>query len=236
MNQNALWKISVKTVPEGEEAVTEMLGRIFEIPASSYTDIKTTETTVSVYLDEKPNLAARAQVGVALERIKSFGLNIAPARLRLTRVLRQDWAESWKRYFRPLEIGSALLIKPSWSKRRPRKGQAIIILDPGLSFGTGQHPTTSFCLEQLAAHRNDGAAQSVLDLGTGSGILAIAAAKLGYQPVHAIDLDAEAIRIARANARRNRSSRRIRFLEQDLTKVPRQASENYSVICANLIS
>ena len=75
-----------------------------------------------------------------------------------------------------------------------------------------------------------------MDLGTGSGILAIAAAKLGYQPVHAIDLDAEAIRIARANARRNRSSRRIRFLEQDLTKLPRQASENYSVICANLIS
>ena len=75
-----------------------------------------------------------------------------------------------------------------------------------------------------------------MDLGTGSGILAIAAAKLGYQPVHAIDLDAEAIRIARANARRNRSSRRIRFLEQDLTKLQSQASENYSVICANLIS
>ena len=136
---------------------------------------------------------------------------------------REDWAESWKRHFKPIEIGDALLVKPSWSKRRPRKNQAVVILDPGLSFGTGQHPTTAFCLREIVRlklakergrlarefktrHHADepSALQSFLDIGTGSGILAIAAAKLGYQPVHAFDFDAEAVRIARANARANR--------------------------------
>jgi ribosomal protein L11 methyltransferase len=81
----------------------------------------------------------------------------------------------------------------------------VVILDPGLSFGTGQHPTTSFCLHEIARCRKNGhAAQSFLDIGTGSGILAIAAAKLGYQPVHAFDFDPESVRVARENARKNR--------------------------------
>ena len=92
----------------------------------------------------------------------------------------------------------------------------MVVLDPGLSFGTGQHPTTGFCLEQLAAWRSAGIPQSCLDLGTGSGILAIAAAKLGYAPVKALDVDPDAVRTACANARRNRVSARIRFQQQDV--------------------
>jgi ribosomal protein L11 methyltransferase len=154
----------------------------------------------------------------------------------LSKLKSQDWAESWKRHFKPLEIGSALLIKPSWNHRIPRKGQALVVLDPGLSFGTGQHPTTAFCLKQLAARRHSGRRQSLLDIGTGSGILAISAAKIGYGPVRAFDFDPQSIRIARENARRNRQSRKIQFLQQDVSKLPARASKKYSVICANLIS
>jgi ribosomal protein L11 methyltransferase len=164
------------------------------------------------------------------------GLDIGPGSISLTRIAQSDWAECWKLHFKPVVIGSALLLKPSWSRRRPRKGQAVVILDPGLSFGTGRHPTTAFCLRELVAQRPRAGARSCLDVGTGSGILAIAAAKLGYGPVDAMDCDPECIRIARANARRNRVSARIRFLQQDLTGLPRRSARKYSVICANLVS
>ena len=105
-------------------------------------------------------------------------------------------------------------------------------LDPGLSFGTGQHPTTAFCLKVLARWRKVGQRPSLWDVGTGSGILAIAAAKLGYGPVTAIDFDPESIRAARANAARNRVN--IRLSRQDVLRLPRRSRVKYSAICANL--
>jgi ribosomal protein L11 methyltransferase len=135
-----------------------------------------------------------------------------------------------------LEIGKELLIKPSWSKKRPRKNQAIVILDPGLSFGTGQHPTTSFCLAELVRRSKNGTRQSFLDIGTGSGILAIAAAKLGYQPVLAFDFDPESVRIARQNARINRVAGRLKLTRGDITKQPLKPARQYDLVCANLIS
>jgi ribosomal protein L11 methyltransferase len=149
---------------------------------------------------------------------------------------REDWAESWKRHFKPVEIGNALLVKPSWSKKLPRKNQAVVILDPGLSFGTGQHPTTAFCLREVTRHRKTGIRRSLLDMGTGSGILAIAAAKLGYSPVYAFDFDPEAVRIARANARVNGVHKKLRIARNDVTKLPIHPARQYDLICANLIS
>ena len=149
---------------------------------------------------------------------------------------REDWAESWKRHFKPIEIGNALLVKPSWSKKLPRKNQAVVVLDPGLSFGTGQHPTTAFCLREVARHRKTGARRSFLDMGTGSGILAIAAAKLGYSPVYAFDFDPEAVRVARANARANGVHKKLRIARRDVTKLPIHPARQYDLICANLIS
>jgi ribosomal protein L11 methyltransferase len=154
--------------------------------------------------------------------------------LLIKKLPRENWAESWKRHFQPMEIGGALLIKPGWSRRRARPGQRVVRLDPGLSFGTGHHATTSFCLEQLAACRRPGAGQSFLDIGAGSGILAIAAAKLGYRPVQAFDCDPEAIRVSRANARRNRVQDRVRPRRQDLTRLPARSGRRWDVICANL--
>ena len=105
-----------------------------------------------------------------------------------------------------------------------------------MSFGTGHHPTTAFCLQQLAVRRNGSPQQSFLDIGTGSGILAIAAAKLRYRPVEAFDLDPEAVRVARANARKNRVSGRLRIRVADLTRLPLRATRRYDLICANLLS
>ena len=111
----------------------------------------------------------------------------------------------------------------------------MVILDPGLSFGTGQHPTTLFCLSQLARRRRRGVAQSFLDIGTGSGILAIAAAKLGYSPVRAFDFDPEAIRAARANVNSNSVAALVSLRRADLTRLPAKSAARFDVICANLI-
>jgi ribosomal protein L11 methyltransferase len=111
-----------------------------------------------------------------------------------------------------------------------------VVLDPGLSFGTGHHPTTAFCLQQIVKCRRPAELQSLLDVVTGSGILAIAAAKIGYAPVHAFDLDPEAIRVASANARQNGVAYGIRFQRQDLARLSNQRGRKYSVVCANLIS
>jgi ribosomal protein L11 methyltransferase len=173
---------------------------------------------------------------LSLKRIARDGLDIGAGRVSLKRIRREDWAESWKRHFKPFLIGSTLLIKPSWSRRRSQRGQSVVVLDPGLSFGTGRHPTTAFCLRQLVALRGRGEPRSCLDIGSGSGILAIAAARLGYRPVAALDCDPDSIRIARDNARRNDVSAGIRFRRQDLTKLPRKSMRKYSVVCANLVS
>jgi len=238
MKRATLWKVSVTTLPAAEDAVAELLGTAFGQPVSSYTDAETRQTVVSVYVPQKPDWsrAGRAELRSGLERVARSGLDLGPGKFSLERIRREDWAESWKRHFKPLEIGRVLLLKPSWSRRRPRKGQAAVVLDPGLSFGTGRHPTTAFCLRQLLAGRRLGEARSCLDIGTGSGILAIAAAKLGYAPVEAFDFDPQAVIVARANARRNGVLARIRFGRQDLTQLSRRVTRKYSVVCANLVS
>jgi ribosomal protein L11 methyltransferase len=238
MKPTALWQISITTRPEAEDAVAQLLERAFGQTASSYTDAETQLAVVSVYTPTSPDWSPARQKALAagLRQIGRSGLELGPGRITRKRIRRQDWVESWKRHFQPLEIGSALLLKPSWSRRRPRKGLEVIVLDPGLSFGTGRHPTTAFCLRQLVARRRGAPTQSCLDVGTGSGILAIAAVKLGYAPVHAFDFDPESIRVARANAQRNGVAARIRFQRQDLTKLPCRDVRQYSLICANLMA
>jgi len=232
-----LWRVSVATSPEAEDAVAEMLGELFGTAAAAYFNLESGVSTVSVFRDQKPDAGKfKAEIAAGLERIENCGLKIGAGKIEVAKVKREDWAESWKRHFHPLEIGKTLLVKPSWSKKRACKNQTVVILDPGLSFGTGQHPTTSFCLGEIARGRKKGTAQSFLDIGTGSGILAIAAAKLGYQPVHAFDFDPESVRVAKANARKNRVESRIQLTRGDITKLPLKAARRFDLVCANLIS
>jgi ribosomal protein L11 methyltransferase len=122
-----------------------------------------------------------------------------------------DWAESWKRGLAPIEIGRRLVIRPSWCAYEAAPGQAVLTLDPGLAFGTGHHETTRLCLEAIEAFFDDPgrAAARVLDVGAGSGILALAAAALGRGPVLAVDNDPEVLPVAAANLRLNRLEDRV---------------------------
>ena len=227
-----LWQISVTTSSEEEELVSALLEEIFSEPPSVYSDAEKRKSVTSVYCDNSRKWISQ-RLKVLLQKLADKAV-CAPARVKKLR--REDWAESWKKHFHPLEIGHTLLVKPSWSKRCARKGQATVILDPGLSFGTGQHPTTEFCLRRIVAHRNFAYPGSFLDIGTGSGILAIAAAKLGYAPIEAFDFDAEAVRVARANAKKNRMDKRISLSQRDLTTLGRGTRHKFDLICANLIS
>ena len=266
MKNKPLWRISISTSLEAEDVVAELLGTIFNCSASSYCDAEKQTSVVSIFCESKPSQIARREISAGLQRIKNSGLKIAAGKIKIAKVRREDWAESWKRHFKPIEIGDALLVKPSWSKKRPRKNQAIVILDPGLSFGTGQHPTTEFCLAEIAMFKNGERArpgrssmrlasnlstggrgvrqnargracsQSFLDIGTGSGILAIATAKLGYKPIRAIDFDPEAVRVARANASANGVLRKIKIVRGDVTQLSANPKEQFDLVCANLIS
>jgi len=226
-----MWQVSITTSAGREEAVAGLLEEMFEISAAVYQDVLTGKRTVSIYPSCLRPTPARARAGLRRALRKRW-----PGRtgLVIKKLPRENWAESWKRHFQAMEIGGALLIKPGWSRRRARPGQRVVRLDPGLSFGTGHHATTCFCLEQLAACRRRGAGQSFLDIGTGTGILAIAAAKLGYSPVEAFDLDPDAIRVSRANARRNRVEDRVRPRRGDLRRLAARSARRWDVICANL--
>src|SRR5687767_5668810 len=120
-NMRALYKLSVAISPEAEEATVALLEDVFQRPPCVETDLERNTTHVSVFLDKAP---ARARLKPILPRYS------------VRRLRHENWAESWKRHFKPIEIGSKLLIKPGWSKRKPRPNQALVVLDPGLSFGT----------------------------------------------------------------------------------------------------
>ncbi|MFO1488537.1 MAG: 50S ribosomal protein L11 methyltransferase [Verrucomicrobiota bacterium] len=245
MKNKTLWSVSISTTPLAEDAVGELLSNYFSQPAAAYTNIETGVAIITVYVPKKPDwkLAEKALTN-GLRHIQSCGLSIGSGNLDLQKVARENWAESWKRHFHPIEVGGSLLVKPSWSRQKAKKKQAVVILDPGLSFGTGQHPTTGFCLRQLvelsarpkSASTNRPAKVSLLDIGTGSGILAIAAAKVGCTPVEAFDFDPDAVAVARTNARRNRVTEKIRILQADVTRLPLRAKRQFSIVCANLIS
>jgi ribosomal protein L11 methyltransferase len=144
-------------------------------------------------------------------------------------VQEEDWANAWKAYFKPTRVGERLVIIPSWEEYTLQEGDVPLYLDPGMAFGTGTHPTTSLCLRRLETLVKPGA--RVLDVGTGSGILAIAAARLGAAEVLGIDIDPVAVRVAKENAERN--GVQIEFRQATLDQV--EASE-YDVVIANIIA
>jgi len=148
----------------------------------------------------------------------------------------EDWAESWKEHFHVERFGERIVIVPSWRSYEPRDGDVVIELDPGMAFGTGQHETTRMCLEALERVVRRGA--RVLDVGCGSGILAIAAAKLGAGEVLAVDVDADCVRVTGENARANDVTRVVRAGEGSVGDAwPFEAlAAGFDVIVANIIA
>ena len=147
----------------------------------------------------------------------------------------EDWANAWKEHFHVLRMGRRIVIKPSWRDYQPQPDDAVIELDPGMAFGTGLHPSTRLCLLEMDATPPRDA--HVLDLGTGSGILAIAAARLGARDVLALDIDSVAVTVATDNVRRNGLSDRIAVargtlpLPHDLRDA---APSGFDVVVANI--
>jgi ribosomal protein L11 methyltransferase len=148
-------------------------------------------------------------------------------------VLMEDWAENWKQHFSTLKIGSRLIIRPSWEDYQPQADEVVIEIDPGMAFGTGTHGTTLLCLEMIAellAQPNP--PQSFLDVGTGSGILALGAAALGCRTIFANDIDAEACIVARENIAKNGFSATIKISEQPLEEL----SGEFELVVANILA
>jgi ribosomal protein L11 methyltransferase len=155
--------------------------------------------TVRGYLPDNGD-APRIRNSVRLA-LRMAPLQAKPRWRRVRRLKESDWRESWKRHFGIQRIGRALVVKPSWTEYRRKGGEIILEIDPGMAFGTGQHPTTAMCLRALEELVRPN--MRVLDLGCGSGILGIAAAGLGATRVLALDVDPNAVRAAHENAAAN---------------------------------
>lgn len=231
-----LFALTVTTAPEAEDAVAELLLRTTsESPITTFDRIRGLSRVV-VYLKDAGFLTAdrRRELRAGLRAIEECGLNIGAARIAWARVKAIDWKESWKRHFQPISVGRTLLVRPSWSRKKPGKGQKELVLDPGLSFGTGQHPTTGFCLKEIVRLRPRSGSAAFLDVGTGSGILALAAAKVGFAPVRAFDFDPEAVAVARQNAIDNGLEDAVALSRLDVARLSTSPRRRYPVVCANL--
>jgi ribosomal protein L11 methyltransferase len=241
-------ELSVEADPEAVEAVSEIFGRVAPggtsvEPAFELVDEglgaridPTGPATVRAYVPARDVAAAEQaadEAAVALGHLQAFGLRtIGDLRTRL--VDEADWADAWKAHFPVMRLGRRLVIKPTWRRHRAEPDDVVLALDPGMAFGTGLHPTTRLCLvalERLAdAERLAGA--RVLDVGCGSGILAIAALRLGGAEALGVDTDPIAIEATLTNARRNRLVRRIKARVGSLpTDEP-----PFDVVAANLIA
>ncbi|MCJ7705848.1 MAG: 50S ribosomal protein L11 methyltransferase [Desulfobacterales bacterium] len=141
----------------------------------------------------------------------------------------QDWGENWKRFFKPLRVGSRFVVKPPWARIRLKRGEIPIEITPGMAFGTGTHATTKLCMESLEK-RLKKRGLSVLDVGTGSGILSIAAGRLGAGEVLGIDIDQLAVEIARENVSRNQVSDTVRIKKGRIGDIRKR----FDLVVANL--
>jgi ribosomal protein L11 methyltransferase len=245
----AVWlELAVEADLEAVEAVSEILGRVASGGTSVEPGFELVDEGLGARVDPaRPAVvrgyvpaadpaageAAAAEVAEALGHLQAFGLRpIGELRTRI--VHEADWAEAWKAFFPVLRVGRRLVIRPTWRRHHPRPGDVVLALDPGMAFGTGLHPTTRLCLAALEPLADDGplAEARVLDVGCGSGILAIAALRLGAASALGVDTDPVAIESTIANARRNRLARRLRARVGSLPT----GETPFDVVLANLIA
>lgn len=183
------------------------------------------------YPDTMDIEAVKSQLEKGLADLTGFGLETGDMSLSSQELAEEDWAENWKKYFEPARISHDLTIVPSWTDYRPSQGEKIIRLDPGMAFGTGTHPTTKMSLYALEQVLRGG--ETLLDVGTGSGVLSIASSLLGAKQIFAYDLDDVAVRVAEENIRLNDHMDNIQVAAGDLLKGVEQEAD---VIVANILA
>ncbi len=245
-------EISIQTSHEATEAVADIFhdlgasGVVIEDPelintyrrsgSWDYCDIpeelETEVVTIKAYLPVDELLDDKLRVfEERVNRLHEHDLDKGRGCINCREVQEEDWASSWKEYFHPVRVSEHIVIKPSWEDYLPVEGDIIIELDPGMAFGTGTHHTTAMCIRCLEDVIKPG--NIVFDVGTGSGILAVAAAKLGASRVHAVDLDPVAVRVAKENVAFNNVTATVGVTQGDLlTGVDGKAD----VIVANIIA
>lgn len=186
---------------------------------------------IKSYLPQDDNLMNRIeQIIIELNEIE-IRMNMGPTRVTYKPVQEEDWANAWKVYFKPERIGKKTVIKPTWEEYEKQSGDLVIEIDPGMAFGTGNHATTALCLQMLEDYVQPG--MDVMDVGTGSGILAIQAGLLGAGSVQAMDFDTVAVSAAQENIAFNHLEAAVSVCQSDLLA---QAKGQADLMVANIIA
>ena len=193
---------------------------------------------VTFYVENAPaGYGAIAAIRMAMHAMKQKRPEYAPLLLTMENVKDEDWENNWKQFYKPMEIGERLLVIPAWEQADP-KGRVTLTLNPGLTFGTGSHATTRLCLTALESRIHGG--ERVLDLGCGSGILSIAALRLGAKTAFACDIDEKCIDVAYENAALNGIGKdRLTVRQGDATKegpLRDAIGTGYDVVVANIVA
>ncbi|MCE7794198.1 50S ribosomal protein L11 methyltransferase [Salipaludibacillus sp. CUR1] len=247
-------EICIHTTQEAVEPVSHILheagasGVVIEDPDDLNRDWETTygeiyELSPDDYPEEgvllKAYLPVNSFLGEAVEEIKEainqllvYDIDLGNNKVTLSEVNEEEWATAWKKYYKPVKVSDHITITPTWEDYSPVQDSEIIIeLDPGMAFGTGTHPTTVLCIQALERHLNQG--DTVLDVGTGTGVLSIAAAKLGASQVDALDLDEVAVKSAKINTKLNKVHDKVSVRQNNLLE---NTDHSPDLIVANILA
>mgnify|MGYP003586142138 FL=1 len=199
-----------------------------DIPEAENTEVVTVKAYLPVddELDEKMRRFERE-----VNALAGHDVDKGPGAISCNEIQDEDWSENWKQYFHTEKVGDAIVIKPSWEDYEAAPDDVVIELDPGEAFGTGSHPTTAMCIRELETLVKAG--MEVFDVGTGSGILSIAAAKLGAGKITAVDYDRTALKVARENIGQNHVEDVITLGQSDILK---QVDGKADLVIANIIA
>ncbi|HBH3690796.1 TPA: 50S ribosomal protein L11 methyltransferase [Clostridioides difficile] len=248
-------EVTIKTTTEAVEPITNILyeqgagGAVIEDPKDFLFQKKNEldwdyveeevfkkneedDVFIKTYVSEEKNVMEFVEIiKQKVLGLKDFGIDIGEGSVSLDQVNEADWANAWKAYYKPTKVGQRVVVKPTWEDYAMQDGDLIIELDPGMAFGTGTHETTSMCIRELEKYVNKDS--KVFDIGCGSGILAIAAAKLGAKEVVAVDLDEVAVKVAKENVLENKVEKSVSVMHGNLTDVIKDKAD---VIVANIIA
>lgn len=225
------WELTVPLSPDAAEGVTNLvwelgaLGVVEEAPAAGHPWLR------AFFADGDDLRALVPRVDTYLDALASLGIPAA-GRARLLPLADEGWADAWRAHFRPLAVGRRLLVSPPW-EAAAAGDRLVLVVEPGRAFGTGHHGSTATCLELIETAVERTTPSSAVDVGTGSGILAVALARLGVARVLAFDSDPDAVTAARANAARNAVDGRVRTLVADLGSA---APEPADLVVANILA
>lgn len=224
-------KISVKTSPEASDAISNLL---FELGAGGVEvkEVGSSSTLIAFYPPDDLVGERLLKIRTFFKKLRQCGLDPSPAKIELDEIEDENWIESWRSVFNPIRIGRRMVVSPTWHQPELERDDILIWLDPGMAFGTGQHPTTRLTLILMEKSVSEG--MEVLDVGTGSGILSIAAVKLGAKRVTAIDIEPSVIPVANKNASLNDVQDRITFIAGDISEIPPEPK--YDLVACNILT